>query len=66
MVERRVKVVDSGLIFELARRRCVLGKDSLRVFLIRAKQSISVVVVQPDKRLANRTPKEVLCVGVVK
>ena len=37
--------------------RCVLGKDSLRLFPIWTKQFITVVVVQPDERLANRTPK---------
>ena len=44
MVERRAcdrKVADPGAILELAKRRCVLGKDTLGLFLIGAKQFTS-------------------------
>ena len=46
-------------------RRCVFGKDTLRLFPIRAQQS-TLVVAQPDERLANRTQKRVLRIGVVR
>ena len=39
---------------ELAMCRCVLGKDALSLFLNQAEQS-TVVVTQPDERLANET-----------
>ena len=38
-------------------RCCVLGKDTLRLFPIDAKQSIPVVVVRPDKKLRKKTNK---------
>ena len=45
-----------GSILVLAMRRCVLGKDTLRLSPL-GPSNPPVVVVQPDKRLANRTKK---------
>ena len=53
------RLVDPGSIPALALRRCVLGKDNLSIFPIRAKLS-TFVVAQPDERLANRTQKSAL------
>ena len=64
LVER---LLTTGSIPELAvSPYCVLGKDTLRLFPFRAKQSTPVVVAQPEERLAKRTNKRKLCVGVVR
>ena len=62
------KIADSQFVPELAIRRCVLGKDSSRLFPIGVKhsRSLPVVVAQPHKRLADRTQKRVLYVGAVR
>ena len=56
------RLLTPGSIRELAMRRCILEKDTLRFFSIGAK-SLSVVVASLT-RLANRTLK-VLCIDVV-
>ena len=48
------------LISELAIRRCVLGKESLRLFPI-GPSNLPVVVAQPDEIPANKALKRVLC-----
>ena len=59
------RLLTPGLIPELARRRCVLDKNTLHLFLLWSSR-LTVVEARPDERLANRTPK-VLCVaGVVR
>ena len=50
---------------KLAIRRCVLGKDYFIDFLS-VPSSLPIVVAQTDKRLANRTLKRLLSLGVVK
>ena len=45
------KLLDPCSILELALRRCVLGKDILRLL------PTKVTVAKPDKRLTNRTQK---------
>ena len=45
-------------------RLCVLWKDIKQLFPIGVKQSTPVVVAQRDERLAKRTQKRELFVGV--
>ena len=45
--------------------RCVFEKDSSYVYFHLGPSSLSVVLVQRDEKLANRTQK-VICVGVVR
>ena len=52
-------------ILERAMRCCVLGKDTLRLFPIDAKQSIPVAVVRPDKKLRKKQTNMMPYVGVV-
>ena len=61
MIER---LLTPGSILELAMRRFVLGKDTLRLFLIVAKQSTCCAAHQPNERFANTTQKRVICFGV--
>ena len=58
------RLLTTGSIRELAMRRCILEKDTLRFFSIGTK-SLSVVVASLT-RLANRTLKVLcLCIDVV-
>ena len=69
LVERRVsdqKLMALGSIRNVAMRCCVLRKDIIRLFSVRAKQSKAVAVARLDKKLANRTQKRFLCVGLVR
>ena len=57
--ESNRKVADHGSILELPKRRCVLGKDTLRLFPLGPSSPLFVEAL-PDERLANRTQKSAL------